>query len=108
MYNKVINDSQASVQGLQTEPMEAVKKSKLKIGCVCIGMMGHFLPMENVASALKEAGHEVYIITNGSDAMKKKTGNFESKYGIQMIYTECGLTQDMIYEEPKKGDPEPL
>ena len=54
--------------------------------------MGHFLPMENVATALKEASHDVHIITNGNDAMRKKTADYENKYGIQMIYTNCGLS----------------
>ena len=44
--------------------------------------MGHLMPMENVATALKDAGHDVYIITNGIELIKKKTADFEKKYGI--------------------------
>ena len=44
--------------------------------------MGHFIPIQNVAIALKEVGHEVYIITNGSNYIKEKTKGLEDRYGI--------------------------
>lgn len=71
-------------------------------------MMGHVLPMENAASALRNAGHEVYFITNGNDAIKKKTASFEQKHGIQMVYTDCGLVQEDVYREKTGNEPNGL
>ena len=48
-------------------------KKKLKVACVAVSAMGHFIPMQNCATALKEARHDVYIITNGNDNIKEKT-----------------------------------
>lgn len=42
-----------------------LKKSKnLKIVCIAICEMGHFIPMSHIAEELKDRGHEVHVITN--------------------------------------------
>ena len=69
--------------------------------------MGHFIPMQNCATALKEAGHDVYIIMNGNDYIKGKAQGFEEKYGITMAYTECGLVNEDATRDPK-GCEDPL
>lgn len=38
-------------------------KKQLKIVCVAIGMMGHFIPVVHIAEALIKRGHDVYFIT---------------------------------------------
>lgn len=59
------------------------------------------MPIQNCATALKDAGHDVYIITNGNDYIKEKTKGFEEKYGITMVYTACGLTNEDAVRDPR-------
>lgn len=71
--------------------------------------MGHFMPIMNCATALKDAGHDVYIITNGNDFIKEKTKGYEEKYGFTMVYTNCGLTnEDAMKDPPNKCDGDPI
>lgn len=70
--------------------------------------MGHFIPIQNCATSLKEAGHDVYMITNGNDYIKEKTKGFEDKYGIQMAFTDCGLTNEDALREPKGKCEDPI
>ena len=59
-----------------------------------MGAFGHMQPMLHCATALREKGHEVYIITNGSDNMRAKTPAMAAKIGAKMEFTECGLDYD--------------
>lgn len=77
------------------------QKNGLKIACVAVSAMGHFMPLSNCATALREAGHDVYIVTNGNDFIKEKTKGFGEKYGITMVYTDCGLVNDDAFRKPK-------
>lgn len=83
-------------------------KKKLKVACVAVCAMGHFIPMQNVATSLKDAGHDVTIITNGNDQMKAKTSSFGEKYDITMAYTECGLTVEDALRPPRNAFEDPI
>lgn len=69
-------------------------KKILKVACVVVSFLGHFIPISNCATALKEAGHDVYIITNGNDFAREKAKIFAEKFGIKMVFTECGLKNE--------------
>ena len=75
----------------------------LKVACVAINAMGHFTPILNCAAALSEKGHDVTIITNGTDAMKKKATPMAEAIGVSMAYTDCGLDVDKDCLRKPKG-----
>lgn len=55
-------------------------------------MEEHFNSMIDVATALQERGHEVYIITNGLDAIRQKSKDHAEKLGVNMVYTNYEMT----------------
>ena len=63
--------------------------------------MGHLMPIVNCATVLKEAGHEVHIVTNGNDEARKTSKIFADHYGIIMNHTNDKLNFEN--EIKKKG-----
>ena len=74
-------------------------KKVLKIACIAVGAMGHFIPLTHCATALKQRGHDVYVITNGEENIRKKAPGLLP--GIPIIHTECGLEVQDIIRKPK-------
>lgn len=87
---------------------EVEGKKRLNIVCVVNCAMGHYIPIQNCATALIEAGHDVSIITNGSDDIKAKTKGIQERYGINLIYTDCGLTNEDALRKPKNMCEDPI
>jgi len=51
---------------------ERIAKSKnLKIALVCVPNMGHLVPISYIATALKERGHEVTVISIDNEQGKR-------------------------------------
>lgn len=67
----------------------------LKVVCVVVSAYGHFIPILNCAKSLKEKGHEVIIVTNGTEKTKSKLGGMAESVGITMDFTDCGLDVDV-------------
>ena len=64
---------------------------------------GPFHSILNCAAALSEKGHDVTIITNGTDAMKKKATPMAEAVGVSMAYTDCGLDVEKDCLRKPKG-----
>lgn len=60
----------------------------LKIALIAFGHIEHIGTMVNYASILKEAGHEVNVITNGNAEMVKAGKKFKKQHGITLSYTD--------------------
>ena len=81
----------------------------LRVACVTMGMMGLFMPTFNCAAALREKGHEVYIITNGSEGMRRRATPMAESIGAKMAYTNCGLDVDKdLLKQPESRFKHPL
>lgn len=39
----------------------------MKVACVAVAEMGHFIPITHIADALIRRGHDVYVITNNDE-----------------------------------------
>lgn len=61
----------------------------LKVVCVVVNALGHFTPILNCATAIKARGHDVTIITNGGEQMKKKFTPMAESAGVTIIFTDC-------------------
>ena len=74
-----------------------------------LGAMGHFTPTYNCAAALREKGHEVHIITNGNEAMRRRATPMAEAIGAIMAYTDCGLDVDKdLLRKPKSCTEHPI
>ena len=57
--------------------------------------MGHMLPMSQLAKALGEKGHRVYIITVGNETKPKIESIYENMQNVEVIFTQ-GMPQSTI------------
>ena len=71
----------------------------LKIVCVTIGEMGHFVQIVKCATALAERGHDVHIVTNGHEYIREKAKKFVSSC-ITVHHTDDGLKFDALLRKP--------
>ena len=67
----------------------------LKIACVAIGEMGHFMPISKIAVLLKERGHEVHLVTQGIADIREKCKLYVNQ-GISMHYTDDGMDMESM------------
>lgn len=76
----------------------------MRVACISICAMGHFIPMTKCAEALAAAGHEVWFVTNDNELIKQRAEQMLLPYGIKMHYTADKLTMDDFLREKKEGE----
>ena len=71
------------------------KVKKLKIVTMCMGEMGHWIPLTRLVDSLEEAGHEVVMFTNKFSA--EKTTRFARNSGVKarIVYPD-DITRDQL------------
>ena len=61
------------------------KSQKLHIATICLGEMGHFIPMSRLVDALEKKGHKVTMLTNKYKEERCRT-----------FLDEAGLKADLV------------
>jgi UDP-N-acetylglucosamine:LPS N-acetylglucosamine transferase len=68
--------------------------TKLKIVCMAVPEMGHFLPMVHIAEELNSRGHDVTFLT--CQYNQKKCEQILSRVGVKLIVTNDGVERDSM------------
>ena len=81
------------------------KQKKIKVACVAMAEMGHFIPITHIADALIRRGHEVYVITNNDAHNDHKASMILNSIDCKnQVFTECGLKRTDMFRKGKGLD----
>lgn len=74
------------------------KVPKLKVACVAIGEVGHFIPVSHIADALVQRGHEVHFITNQDYNTREKAKIILNPIGVKVHFTNDKVNRAELLE----------